>query len=354
MKSLPRFGRTLGLLAAASLVLSAAGAAAQPNRYPGANWDELAPSQSGWSAQHLKEAEDYARQIGSTAIVVVQHGVVIESWGDIGTNLLLNSTRKSLLSALMGIAVAKRQVDLDATLTQLGIDDVPPSLTAGEKQATVRDLLKARSGVYHAANYETKEMVALRPSRGSHPPDTFWFYNNWDFNALGAIYEHATGVPIFAAFAQQIAKPIGMQDFDPALCRYSGGPDSHFPAYLFYASARDLARFGLLFLRQGRWRDTQIVPAAWVQESTRAYSITARKTGYAYLWWTLSPEGPSRVAAPPGTFWAEGNGGQIVFVVPAYDTVVVHLARGRDGLPGTSVTSALHLMELVLAAHPGG
>ena len=70
--------------------------------------------------------------------------------------------RKSSLSALIGIAVAHHQIDLDDTVGKLGIDDSPPSLTEDEKQATVRDLLEARSGVYHGANYETPDMAARR------------------------------------------------------------------------------------------------------------------------------------------------------------------------------------------------
>lgn len=330
-------------------------AMAQAPRYPGATWDRIALSQSGWSGPQLDAAKTVSHQLGSAAVVVVQHGVIVASWGDTDTNLLLNSARKSLLSALMGIAVGNGQVHLDDTLARLGIDDTPPSLTQEEKQATVRDLLEARSGVYHPANYETASMGTLRPPRGSHPPGTYWYYNNWDFNALGAIYEHATGSSVFAGFAQQIAAPIGMQDFDPAQCTYSGGSASRFPAYLFHASARDLARFGLLFLRMGRWGDKQVIPAAWVRESTQSYSTTNRRTGYGYLWWTMIPDQPSRVAAPPGTYWAEGNGGQIVFVVPAYDLVVVHLARyqsDKPGLKGVSVSRALQLMETILAARP--
>lgn len=347
-------GALCGLLAPFDWT-SGALAQSQP-RYPGAAWDEVPLSQSGWSAQRLDIARDYSHAKGSAAVVVVQHGAVVASWGDTATNLLLNSARKSLLSALMGIAVGNGQVHLDDTLARLGIDDIPPALTEAEKQATVRDLLEARSGVYHDANYETPSMRLLRPARGSHPHGTYWYYNNWDFNALGAIYEHATGTPIFTAFAQRIAAPIGMQDFNAAKCRYSGGADSRYPAYLFYASARDLARFGLLMLRMGRWQDRQIIPADWVQESTRPYSMTNRDTGYAYLWWTLAPGGTSRVKAPPGTYWAEGNGGQVVFVVPAYDLVIVHLARFESDAPGRNgmgVSSVLKLMEVIQAARPG-
>ena len=318
-------------------------------RYPGAAWEQIPPSQSGWSGSQLDAARNMSQALGSTAVVVVQHGAIVASWGETDANILLNSARKSLLDALIGIAVANGQMRLDATLGQLGIDDKPPSLSQTEKQATVRDLLEARSGVYHPANYETSGMEARRPERGSHPPGTFWYYNNWDFNALGAIYEHATGTSVFVGFARQIATPIGMQDFDPARCRYSGGADSIYPAYLFYASARDLARFGLLFLHSGRWGDKQIIPASWVQDSTTPYSTTDKGAGYGYLWRTSKPS--AEIQTPPGSYWAEGNGGQMVFVIPAYDLVVVHLARTRTsrGVPFSKISV---LLSAILAAKP--
>ena len=75
----------------------------------------------------------------------------------------VHSIRKSFLSALYGIAVTDGEIKLDATLEQLGIEDNEPSLTPEEKQARVIDLLKARSGIYHAALYETPAMKAEKP-----------------------------------------------------------------------------------------------------------------------------------------------------------------------------------------------
>lgn len=325
-------------------------------RYPGAAWEVLSPAQSGWSAPKLRAAEEESRRIGSTAVVIVQHGAVVASWGETSADILLNSARKSLLSALIGIAAANRRIDLDATMARLRIDDNPPVLSEAEKQATVRDLLEARSGIYHPANYETRAMAARRPQRGSHPPGTFWYYNNWDFNTLGTIYEHAAGISVFAAFAQQIASPIGMQDFYPAQCRYSGGANSVYPAYLFYLSARDLARFGLLYLHDGHWRDRQIVPADWVGESTQAYSATASGPAYGYLWWVVSGARPLPGAGlPPGSYFAWGHGGQFLFVIPADDLVVVHLARTSPGREtGTALPQIARLLGLILAATPGG
>jgi len=303
---------------------------------------------SGWSQARLAAAKDRADQIGSTAVLVVEHGAIVAAWGETDTNLLLNSMRKSLLSALIGIDVAQGKIALDATLEQLGIDDIEPALTPEEKQATIRDLIEARSGIYHGANYETPEMAANRPARGSHPHGSFWYYNNWDFNALGAIYEHAEGAPVFDAFDRQIARKIGMQDFDPTRCRYVRGPDSKYPAYLFYASARDLARFGLLYLHHGRWADRQVIPERWIAESTTPYSTTNNGLGYGYLWWLAQ----DRRILPPDSYFAWGHGGQFLFVIPSRDMVVVHLAREQSGHEELGYRRVTDLLSLILAAAP--
>jgi CubicO group peptidase (beta-lactamase class C family) len=222
--------------------------------------------------------------------MVMQHGVVVDAWGDITNRIEIHSVHKSLLSALIGIAVSEHKIALDTTLASLGIDDVSPSLTDAEKQADVRELLESRSGVYHVAHYETLGERRKRPPRGSHPQGTFWYYNNWNFNTLGTIYEHATGTSIFDAFHDRIATPIGMQDYRPADGRYVTGADSIQRAYPFHMSARDLARFGLLYLHGGNWNGRPIVPAAWVGENTTAYSITRMNSGYGYLWWTGFPD----------------------------------------------------------------
>jgi CubicO group peptidase (beta-lactamase class C family) len=310
-----------------ALLLAPAVAVAQP--VPGADWVQSSPQEAGWSAALMVEARDYAQSIGTASLLVVQHGHVVDGLGDPSRRLELHSVRKSLLSALIGIAVGERRIDLDATLAGLDIDDVPPSLTAEEKQATVRELLESRSGVYHVALYETPGERAGRPQRGSHKPGTFWYYNNWDFNALGTIYEHAAGRSIFAAFLTGIAQPIGMQDYRPTDGRYVTGPESSIPAYPFHMSARDLARFGLLYLHGGRWGVRQIVPESWVRESTTPRSETHIGSGYAYLWWTgLEGQGVPVMGLPPGAFWADGAEGQFVVVDPADDLVVVHQTDG--------------------------
>ena len=161
--------------------------------YPGEVWQEAAtPEQLGWSSEKLAKAQEYSDRIGSAAVMIVDDGVVVDAWGDITRNYQCHSMRKSLISALYGIYVADGVIDTSRTLKELGIDDHTP-LTETEKQATVADLLRARSGVYIPALGEAPSMKAMRPERGSHAPDTFWYYNNWDFNALGTIFDQETG-----------------------------------------------------------------------------------------------------------------------------------------------------------------
>ena len=91
-------------------------------------------------------------------------------------------------------------------------------------------------------------------------------------------------------------------------------------------SARDLARFALLYLHKGNWAGRQVVPQDWVQESTHAYSRSGFGPGYGYLWWTdfLGGAVAPAVTLPEGSFFALGAGGQYALVVPALDLVVVH------------------------------
>jgi CubicO group peptidase (beta-lactamase class C family) len=110
-----------------------------------------------------------------------------------------------------------------------------------------------------------------------------------------------------------------MQDFDLRHTNYHFEPEnSRHPSYPFRMSARDLARFGLLFLNDGKWNSGQIIPSEWVRESTRSYSETS-VGGYGYMWWTESGS-----LGELGTYVALGNLGHAIYVIPAARLVFVH------------------------------
>ena len=327
------------------------------DEYPGQHWTQVRrPEDRGWSSDKLAAAKAYADSIDTAAVIVVDDGIIVSQWGATETKFKVHSVRKSFLNALYGIAVAKKEIDLNATLDQLGIDDNAPSLTPEEKQARVIDLLKARSGVYHVALAESPGMKAARPVRGSHPPRSFWYYNNWDFNALGTIYEKLTHDSIYHSFDVQIAQRIGMEDYDPKEQEYQTGPDSVHPAYPFRMTGRDMARFGLLYLRGGRWRDAQIVPSPWVRESTTAYSVADGiagdgYSGYGYLWWVaVNGNHYPKVELPDGSFSAWGAGGHFIAVIPALNVVIVHRVNTDDPAKKVTLEQFGELLHLILAA----
>ncbi len=288
------------------------------------------PEEAGWSSKKLSRVEKLSNRAGSAAVMVIYDGAILAQWGQTDRRFMCHSVRKSLLSALYGIAVEEGKVDLDETIGSIGIDDILP-LTETEKSARVSDLLKARSGVYHPAAYETRSMKERRPERGSYNPGTHWYYNNWDFNTLATIYNNKTSGDLFKAFEKQLAVPLKMQDFELRHTYYHLEPEnSRHPAYPFRMSARDLARIGLLFLNEGRWMDNQIIPSEWVHVSTQPHS-TYYDGGYGYMWWTLPEHGR---LGKLGTYAAFGHGGHAIYVVPEAKLVFVHRAdtyKGRRG-----------------------
>ena len=321
-------------------------------RYPGSSWEKAKrPEDLGWSSEKLKLAREYSETIETAGVMIVHDGAVVDEWGETARHFNVHSIRKSFLSALYGIYVKEGKIKLSSTMAELGIDDNEPSLTDYEKRARVSDLLKARSGIYHPALYETPGMKASRPKRSSHQPGTFWYYNNWDFNALGAIFEQRTKLSIFEAFKQRIAGPLQMEDYSLDNTQYVRGPDSIHPAYPFRMTARDMARFGLLFLRGGKWEDKQIVPQSWVAESTKSYSDAGPSGGYGYMWWVAAngkhlPE----VDLKDGAYSARGAGGHYILVIPDLEVVIVH--RVNTDLPVRGVGSAQFgkLVKLILDA----
>lgn len=316
------------------------------------------PEAAGWDPGLLSEAKSYFDSINSAAVMVVYDGKVLLAWGNYGGEYLTHSARKSFMSAMVGIYADSGVVDLDRTLAELGIDDDPP-LTDLEKRARVRDLLAARSGVYHTAAAETQQMHEYKPQRGTYGPDEFWAYNNWDFNALVTIFNQETGRDFFECLVEGLGRTLGMEDFGLDDTQYWRLPDrSIHPAYHFKISARDAARFGLLYLNGGTWEGRQIVPRAWIVESTRAISNSSpyiRGTRYGYMWWVFpkgygSDQGLEHVGQHE-MYAALGAYGQVIMVIPEADVVFVHRVDSYNGM-NVPLDEWMTLLDRILAAGP--
>ena len=313
----------------------------------------ISPESVGYSSSDLDQAKQYGRDAGYAAVMALYGDKVFFSFGQTSYNYWTHSIRKPFLSAIFGIHVGNGNIDLDATLGELGINDTPDTLTYAEKQAKVRDLLTSRSGVYIPAAAEAPSMEETRPERGSHSPGTFYYYNNWDFNVLGSIFEQESGTKIFEEFKVRIADPIGMEDFSIANCHYQYELEkSSHPAYPFRMSARDMARFGALYLNNGNWKGEQIIPADWIAQSTTGHCIMDSTFGveYGYLW-MVTPEGsPAADLFLYPCYFHTGVGIHVLVVVPGENLVIV-LRWDTDGEwtdPGDEVQ--MQFIQMILNA----
>ena len=306
--------------------------------YPGAEWEKIAdPTTAGWTPAALDAVRAELSKLSTTGFMAIVDGRVLMEYGDVTVVSYLASVRKSVLSMLFGNYVASGKVRLNKTLAEIGIDEVDP-LTPDEKKATILNLITARSGIYHPAS-NAGDDLASAPPHGSQPPGTYYLYSNWDFNALGTIFEKETGRDIYDALESDLVKPIGMRDFDRAAHRRSGDAKaSMHPAYHMNFSTRDMARLGYLMLREGNWNGTQVVPAAWVRESTRAFTPVTEMNppqrrkgpfGYGYLWWVW--DGPQATGPYRGAYTGLGAVGQQITIMPALNLVVVHKTQPGGG-----------------------
>jgi CubicO group peptidase (beta-lactamase class C family) len=303
--------------------------------FPDRAWASIDAQSAGTTAQRLAALRDLLRMGQTTGMVVIVGGRVVFDYGDTAEVSYVASVRKSLVSMLYGKYVTDGTIPRNKTLRALGIDD-SGGLLASELEATVDDLLTARSGVYHpAANLGDASDRA--PARGSVTHGSYFLYNNWDFNALGSIVERETKRSIYDVFSTDIAAPLRLQDWKSAPGAYAEAVRndtglSRWPAHHFLLSTRDMARIGYLMLRQGRWGKTQVIPQAWVTRTTQVVtpaSEVARTSpfipglGYGYLWWIFDPV-QYRQTPLAGAYTASGAFGQYITVVPRLDVVIAH------------------------------
>ena len=306
--------------------------------FPGAAWEAVdRPESVGFSPARLEAVRAWTASLDTTALMVVVGGRTLLAYGDLEHVSYLASCRKSVLSLLYGRSVEDGTIATGRTLANLEFSDIGGLLPV-EQRATIDQVLASRSGVYHRASLGGDD-AAHAPARGSVAPGARYLYNNWDFNAAGAIFEQLTGRNIYETVEADLSGPLGLQDFERKLQQKSGDLTvSRIPAYPMWLSTRDMARVGLLALREGRWRDRQLVPRDWIRHTTTLVSPwsemdqafedsppTVDRWGYGRLWWVWDTPGGNDAADPLArAFTAWGVGGQYITVIPKLDMVIAH------------------------------
>ena len=289
------------------------------------------------------------------------------------------SAGKSVTSAVVGIALDQGAIP---SIDQPILDYFPEleSLATPEKRViTIRHALMMSSGLnwnedevpYTDPANDAEQMTAsenpinyLLSKPLSVSPGSEFYYNSGLPMLLGMVVARSTGEPYGAYALKMLFEPLGIEEVEwasysnwdsiPELTWESEKPwaTNTDPGGNVWMRARDFAKFGSLFLNRGRWKDKQILPEAWVRESTRRrftltkYGERFGDLGYGYLWWLEVHEtdlGETEV------FAALGNGGQRIFVVPSLDMVVVILCGGYNDPNYWSLPERILLEQIIPA-----
>jgi CubicO group peptidase (beta-lactamase class C family) len=287
--------------------------------------------------------EGYLDSSGTTAFLVVHDDeLVYERYSDGYDETSVHtsfSMAKSFASALVGIAIDEGDIkSVDEPITNY----LPELLERDErfKSITIRDLLTMSSGIKYeeggdlpwsdeADDTKTYYSTDLRElalnCRIEGEPGEYFEYNNYNPLLVGMILERATGMPVSRYMEEKLWKPMGMEaDGSWSLDSKKDGFEKMESGV--NARARDFARFGMLFAKEGNWRGRQLISREWVEESTRADTSTDPSQNYQYFWWVNALDGKDH-------FLAQGNYGQYIYVAPEKDLVIVRLGKeeGEQG-----------------------
>jgi len=333
-------------LLALVMIATAAFAGERDMIFPEADWIEASPESQGVDPEGLARAMRTLEQIcedhpdgtphcGTTRTVVVRRGRLIWKGSDIDAVQPVYSVTKSVTSSAMGLLVDDGRCS--------------PSTRAAEIYPPLQEHYP-RAALGHFANLTSGFSIARGEPLEILPPDFppgAAFHYNGQGHLLSFLLQRRAGEPLPELWRRRIARPIGIPDDAwrwPAVGELEG--EAVFGgASGLEISARQIARFGHLYLNRGLWNGARILSENWVALSTAPqvaphtplhqrpdiwYHVLPGR--YGYMWWTngIGADGKRFWEnAPAGTFFAQGNNNNYCIVVPEWQMVLVHLDRGR-------------------------
>lgn len=291
-----------------------------------------------FTQQRLDSLTNFLKNdLETTGMIILKDGKILYEYGDIEEVSFTASCRKSILSIIYGKYVENGTIDLNQTIGEIGIDE-DDGLLEIEKSATVDHILNSSSGVFLEpvnGGYDKKNIL----ERGSVKPGEYFVYNNWDFNVAGAILEIKSGKSIYKNLEEQLAIPLGFQDWNikNQKKKYNKSK-SRYPAYHIYLSTRDMAKIGQLMLNKGKWNGKQIISKEWIEKTTTPVipteTVNSRywqdesspyQFSYGYLWWLI--DNFRHHPDFEGAYTARGWGGQYITIFPKTNVVVAHKSK---------------------------
>lgn len=325
-------------------MLCLAALAARPQPWPTYGWSTADPAAHGLDPARLEEAcQHIARNCPTRfSLLVVRNGyLVLERYfngsGAAQANNI-KSMSKSILAVLTGMAIEEGRIrGVEQKLADFYPEYFHENLDPRKFDITLEHLLTMRAGFEWAENTAISDRMWLSSDWHRHiidspltdNPGEVWNYNTGLSHLVSGILTTVSGISTRAYAESRLFGPLGM-----TCHRWSQDPRGYyFGGSEVWLTARDLARFGLLALRRGRWEDRQLVSEQWMAESMRMRCATTSfhsafpDRDYGYHWWGINLSGHPAIEA-------SGYGGQNIFLFPDLDLMVVTTAR--SDIPLTS------------------
>lgn len=345
-------------------------------------WEQRQPEQVGMDAALLGQAVEWAKMQETTQIqkdfstqeeifgkplgplpderantngIIIKDGFIVAEWGDTKAVDPTYSVAKSFLSTLAGLTVDRGMIEDIKDPVEKYIKDGGYQSAQNKKVSWEHHLRQTSEwegemwGKKH--DFVGKEAYGRgeRKPRDLQEPGTFYEYNDVRINRFALSLLRLWNKPLPEVLEDEIMDPIGASDswkwvpYENSIVdiggekmpsvsggtRWGGG---------LWINTRDEARFGYLFLRNGKWKDKQIISKKWVQQATTSRGEVG--PDYGYLWW-LNTEGKAWPDAPTTSYAALGAGQNTIWVDPVHDIVIVW--RWHNGNPN-------ELIKRVLAA----
>ena len=306
-------------------------------------WQTTTAEAAGADAALLVDAVAYAEAANTSSLVILHGGRILSEnyWGGRNRNTKSNlfSASKAMVATMVGQLLAEGTfISLDQK-SSVFLDEWKG--VAGKQEITLRHHLTMTTGL-EGGEQNLIGQVLARNERFfaanlplEHSPGTYWTYNNPAYRLLFSIIEEATGQSLATVSTQKLFQPLGM-DAEWNIRTTTLGNQTFLNYQSINATALSAARFGLLALRNGLWNGIQIVPTAFMAESTNTSQDI--NPSYGFLWWHnrgataggqqllfdgVLREGPYFPDAPPDLFAAIGKDDQIIAVIPSLDLVIV-------------------------------
>jgi len=326
--------------------------------FPGKEWEEATPRSQELDGEKLAGAVAYLKansgRDGVNELVIIRNGRLIWKGDNIDKVHGVWSCTKSFTSTALGLLIDDGKCTLDTKAK-----DYVPELADKYAEITLRHLTTMTSG-YRAAGDEPKGKYSHGPSSTPFVPGLEPLfapgekYAYWDsaMNLFGLVLTRIAGEPLEELFRRRIADPIGMNpkawdwgDFSNDRGVVVNGGSGNSNKHMFI-SAREMARFGHLYLNRGKWNGSQLIRPEWIAAATATQVPATLPWGhppsnidgrgvYGFNWWTngLKADGHRHLpGAPEGTFAAWGHNNNLLFVIPEWNIVVVRL--GLDEADG--------------------